>query len=159
MKLINKLTYSILILNILLIGCTTLPTHEVMKSEVASFKLPKLPSENQALVYVVRPSGIGGLIRFNVFVDDEEPISEMGYTRSSQYIYFTVKPGKRKLFSKAENTAELEIDAKAGDVIFVKQDPSMGLIMARNSINNINEIEGTYHVKTLQLGTILKTEK
>lgn len=142
-----------------LTGCATLPSPEKMKAETASFELPKKPDEGKALVYVVRPSGMGGLIRFNVFVDDQEAASEMGYTRSSQYIYFHVTPGDHKIMSKAENWAEAKISAKAGDIIFIEQEPSMGVIMARNSIARIDELPGKYYVKTLGLGTVIKTDK
>lgn len=142
-----------------LTGCATLPSPEAMKAETASFQLPKLPDAGKAMVYVVRPSGPGGLIRFNVFVDDQEAASEMGFTRGSQYIYFHVTPGDHKIYSKAENWAEAQISAKAGEVVFIQQEPSMGVIMARNSITKIEELPGKYHVKKLELGTILKTEK
>ncbi|MES2533703.1 MAG: DUF2846 domain-containing protein [Pseudomonadota bacterium] len=130
-----------------------------MKADTASFELPKSPEPGKAIVYMVRPSGVGGLVRFNVFVDDQEAASEMGYTRSSQYIYFNVTPGKHKIYSKAENWAEAEVTANSGDVIYIRQEPSMGLIMARNSISKIEGYEGKYHVKNLTLGTLLKTDK
>ena len=107
----------------------------------------------------LRVAVLGGLIRFNVFVDDQEAASEMGYTRGSQYIYFHVTPGDHKIYSKAENWAEAQISAKAGDVIFIQQEPTMGIIMARNSISKIEELPGKYHVKKLELGTIVKTGK
>jgi len=142
-----------------LVGCASLPSPEVMKAETASFQLPKLPEAGKAMVYVVRPALLGWLIRFNVFVDDQEATSEMGYTRSKQYIYFQVAPGEHKIYSKAENWAEAQISAKAGEVIFIQQEPSMGFIMARNSISTIEELSGKYQVKTLELGTIIKTDK
>jgi Protein of unknown function (DUF2846) len=142
-----------------LTGCASLPSPEVMKAETATFQLPKLPDPGKAIIYVVRPSGLGGLIRFNVFVDDQEAQSEMGYTRSSQYIYFQVPPGERKIYSKAENWAEALVSAQAGDVIYIQQEPAMGFIMARNSIFKLEDYQGKYHVKTLSLGTIIKNEK
>jgi len=140
-------------------GCATLPSPEEMKKETASFQLPKSPEAGKAVVYVVRPTELGGLIRFNVFVDDKEDSSEMGYTRGSQYIYFNLAPGDHKIFSKAENWAETDVSANAGDVIFIQQEPSMGIIMARNSLVRIEALPGTYYVKTLKLGTIGKTDK
>lgn len=142
-----------------LTGCATLPSPEVMKAETASYQLPKTPEPGKAIVYVVRPSGLGGLIRFNVFVDDQEPASEMGYTRSSQYIYFSVPPGEHKIYSKAENWAETLITAKPNDIIFIQQEPQMGIVMARNNIFKLEDYEGKYHVKTLEVGTILKDHK
>ncbi|HSD36690.1 MAG TPA: DUF2846 domain-containing protein [Rhodocyclaceae bacterium] len=143
----------------LVTGCASVPTPDEMKSQVAGFALPKLPESGKAIVYVVRPSGVGPLIRFNVFVDDQEDASEMGYTRGSQYIYFNLKPGKHKILSKAENWAEAEVDAKAGDIIFIQQDASMGFLMARNSVMSIPDYQGKYHVKSLVLGTIAKSDK
>jgi hypothetical protein len=83
----------------------------------------------------------------------------MGYTRGGQYIHFFITPGKHVIFSKAENWAEINIDAKEGNVIFIKQNPSMGFIMARNSLELIEEIEGKYHVKNTEIGEIIKVRK
>ena len=143
----------------LFIGCTTIPTIDVMKAETANFNLPYVPQTNNAVVYVTRPSDLGGLIRFNVFVDNQEDASEVGFTRNNQYIYCFVKPGEHKIYSKAENWAEILINPKAGETVFLRQEPAMGIIMARNSLFKIDDHEGKFHVKTLNLGTILKTEK
>jgi hypothetical protein len=159
-----KLTkLSILLLGLcgaaVLSGCATAPTPDAMRQAVINFDVPKKPENGMAMVYVVRPSGLGGAIRFNVFVDDQEAPSEVGYTRGGQYIYFNVTPGNHKLYSKAENWADAEISVKAGDIVYIHQEPSMGFIMARNTIYKVEEYEGKYGVKTLQLGTIEKTQK
>ena len=130
-----------------------------MKAEVATYQLPKMPEPGKAICYVVRPSGLGGLVRFNVFVDDQLDASEVGYTRASQYVYFNLSPGNHKIYSKAENWAEVEVTAKAGDTIFVQQETAMGFIMARNNLSKLEDYQGKYLVKTLSLGTILKAEK
>ena len=141
-------------------GCATkLPPRDQMKSETAAFQLPRMPSEEMAIVYVVRPSALGGLVRFNVFVDDQEEASEVGYTRAREYIYFEVKPGEHKVYSKAENWAENLISAKAGDIVFLQQRVYMGFLMARNDLNKIDETEGAYQVKNLTLGTLIKPSK
>lgn len=153
------ITYLILLSVALFSGCATLPAPDVMKAETANFQLPKLPDQGTALVYVVRPSGLGGLIRFNVFLDDQQDASEMGYTRASQYIYFRLPPGEHKIYSKAENWGETAVSAKAGDIIYIKQEPEMGIIMARNSIQQIDELQGKYHIMKLNVGTIIKVDK
>lgn len=140
-------------------GCATLPSPEAIKAEVAGYQLPKLPEPGKAIVYVVRPSALGTLVRFNVFVDDQEANSEMGYNRGSQYIYFNITPGEHTILSKAENWAELRVTASAGDIFYIQQDAEMGLIMARNSILRLADDVGKYHVKKLTLGTILRAEK
>ncbi|HET9646594.1 MAG TPA: DUF2846 domain-containing protein [Burkholderiaceae bacterium] len=130
-----------------------------MKAETANYQLPKLPEQGKAMVYVVRPSPLGGLVRFNVFLDDQEAQSEMGYTRSSQYVYFSIQPGPHKVYSKAENWAEVSFSANAGDIIFIQQEAAMGIVMARNNLFKLDDLQGKYHVKTLTLGTVLKAEK
>lgn len=142
-----------------LFGCATLPRPDEMKASVAMYQLPKLPEAGKAIVYVVRPSSLGKVIRFNVFIDNQEPESEVGYTRGGQYIYFNLTPGDHQILSKAENWAEANVSAKAGDILFIQQEPSMGIIMARNSIIKIQDYEGKYHVKNLELGTIIKADK
>jgi hypothetical protein len=141
---------------LLLGGCASLPSAEAMKAETANYTLPKLPEPGKALIYVVRPSALGTLIRFNVFLNDQEAQSEMGYTRGSQYIYFSVPPGEHKVYSKAENWAESVVTARAGDIIFIQQEPTMGLVMARNNLFRLEELQGKYHVKTLSVGMVIK---
>lgn len=131
-----KTVMKIMIISVVLFfaGCAALPPPAQMREEVVDFKLPKLPEDGKAIVYIVRPSSLGGIIRFNVFVDDKEPESEMGYTRGSQYIYFNLEPGEHQVLSKAENWAVTNLTAASGDIIFIQQEPSMGFLMARNSL-------------------------
>ena len=140
-----------------LTGCATLPSPEVMKAETASFQLPKLPDPGKAIVYVVRPSPLGGLVRFNVFLNDQNDDAEMGHTRASQYIYFSVPAGRHRIYSKAENWAEIDVTVRDGQVVYLQQETQLGIIMARNALSELDETLGKYHVKTLQPGVLLKT--
>jgi len=117
-------------------GCTTLPSTSEMKAEILNYQLPQMPQEGKAIVYVVPPSQLGTLVRFNVFLDDQEDNSEMGYTRGAQYIYFAVAPGDHKVYSKAENWAEIEINTKPGDVMFIQQDPVYGNSHGKKQYNH-----------------------
>lgn len=156
----KKLLVSLFWIAILLSGCaTSLPSVEAMKADSETVVLPKLPEANMAMIYVFRPSQLGGLVRFNVFVNDQEQDSEVGYTRGGQYIYFQLKPGTYKILSKAENWAETVIEPKADDILFIQQEPSMGFVMARNSIFKVAEYEGKYHIKRLSPGTIIRPSK
>ena len=143
----------------LLTGCASLPSIDVMKAETATYQPPKLPEEGKAIVYIVRPSLVGTLVRFNVFVDDKEDASKMGYNRGNEYIHFNVTPGQHKILSKAKNWAEAEINANAGDIVFIQQDANLGFVMARNTIFKIDDYVGKCHVKTLTLDKIIKTDK
>ena len=139
-----------------LVGCASIPPIDQMKKDIADYQLPKTPEQGKAMVYVVRPGITGGMIRFNVFVDNKNPESETGYTRASQYIYFNVSPGEHQILSKAENWAAANINVKPNEIIFLQQNAEMGIVMARNLIFQINDYEGKYHVKRLSLGTIKK---
>lgn len=156
-------TFLIVCVITILTGCAGLPSPEVMKAEAATYQLPKLPEAGKAIVYVVRPDGDDGHIRFNIFVDNQEASSEMGYTRGIQYIYFNLLPGEHNIYSKAENWAEVAVSAKAGDIIFLQQEATWGFIIARNNLFKIEDYQGKYHVKRLEyikrVGTIIKSDK
>ena len=143
-----------------LVGCASLPSPEVMKAETATFRLPS-PSTaaGRAVVYVVRPSGLAGMIPFEVYVDDREATSRMGYTWSGQFILFALDPGEHRILSKAENWAELVITAHANERIFIEQTPTLGVVVSRNRLAQIGELEGRYRVKTLSPGTIVQVVK
>jgi hypothetical protein len=94
-----------------------------------------------------------------VFLDDKEADSEMGYNRGNQYIYFFVTPGKHVISSKAENWADMPINVKAGEVVYLKQEVEMGFAVARNSLKVLSDLEGRYLVKDASLGTVAKESK
>lgn len=151
---------AVLLIGLLLGGCTTpLPPQAQMQRDIEGHQLPYKPSAANSVVYVVRPSSMGTAVRFNVFLDDQDPASEMGYNRGGQYIYFSTTPGAHKLFSVAENTPELAFDIKPGEVIYIQQKVYPGIIMARNDLSILPATEGQWRVKTLSLGTIIKTQK
>ncbi len=159
MKKTRILAFAAVVLVFITAGCATMPTQEQMDADIAGYTLPKQPAPTSALVYVVRPSGVGPIIRFNVFLDNIEDASEMGYTRGSQYIYFFVSPGRHIIYSKAENWAKITVTADPREVIFIKQVPHMGIFMARNSLEQIPDEEGKYFVKHASRGTIEKEQK
>lgn len=143
----------------LLYGCASSPSVEKMQAEVADYALPKAATTDKGLVYVVRPSNAGMAVRFNVFLDDQEAESEMGYNRGNQYIYFYVTPGAHTISSKAENWAEMPVTVKAGEVVYLKQEVEIGIVMARNSLKQLSDLEGRYLVKDAGVGTIIKESK
>jgi len=123
-----------------------------MKDQIANYQVPKLPEDRKAIVYIVRPSPYDPS-GFNVFLDTQEPNSEMGCTMPKQYIYFDLTPGEHKIFSKAENWAEMNVLVKEGDIIFIQQEPTMGVIRTKNKLLTLQDYEGKYYVKTLNRGT------
>lgn len=145
----------LLFLGFVLFGCVSLPQPEEMKAQVAAYQLPKLPEDGKAIVYVVRPSAYLEDVRLKVFLDNQNPNSEVGSTLGNHYIYFNLVPGEHKILSKGENLAETNVTAKAGDIIFIQQEPAMPILSSvRNKLSVLNDYEGKYHVKNLTKGTI-----
>jgi len=62
-----------------------------------------------------------------------------------------------ELLIKGDSSSDISL--QSGDVVFIQQDAQMGILMARNSIAKIEGYTGKYHVKHLDLGTVIKTEK
>jgi len=149
----------VITLALLFAGCAPFPPPAQMREEVVNFKLPKLPEAGKAIVYIIRPMSTGCITSFNVFVDDKESESEMGYTRCRQYIYFNLEPGDHKILSKAENWAEINLTAASNDIIFIRQDAYVVFLMPRNSLSKLQDYKAKYYVKHLKLGTIIKTDK
>jgi hypothetical protein len=125
-----------------------------MIQEAGEYELPGPREAGKAMVYVVRPSSVGALIRFNVYVGEFTDEFEAGSTRGNQHLYFTASPGELKVFSQAENKAEIPLVLKADSTYFIRQDAKMGIIMARNSLTLVDSVEGKYHVKKTGPGTI-----
>ena len=94
--------------------------------------------EGKALIYIIRPSFFGKLIKFKVYCGTEY----IGYTRGQNYLYAFLKPGKHNLISKAENKSELQLDIEADKTYYVKQKVSFGFIKSRNKLILLNETEG-----------------
>ncbi len=94
------------------------------------------------------------MVKFNVFLDNKDAKSEVGYTHGNNYIFFSVDPKKHVIFSKAENWDDVTIEPKAGEIIFIKQTPTWGFVYARNNLSIVDETEGKYSVKNSNIGTI-----
>lgn len=138
-----------------LVSCAV--SRQQMEQNIAGYNLPHKPEKGEGVIYVVRPSGVGALVRFNVYLDVHTNDNEMGWNRGSQFIYIFAKSGEHKLFSLAENNEEMTVNVKEGQPTFIRQDAYMGLIMARNGLTVVDEVEGKYWVKNLSEGKIIKT--
>lgn len=159
MKLTNLTSLSLLLLVLIgLSGCATLPTPDEMQSDIQGYNLPKLPKSGNAIVYIVRPSSLGGLINFKVYVDEKIPEQKKGSTKGGQYIYFELEPGDHQIISQAENKAYVNVTVQAGDIVFIHQEPVPGILFAQNKVFKLHDYEGKYHVKHLKLGRLINSE-
>ncbi|HUN53745.1 MAG TPA: hypothetical protein VMU29_01180 [Smithella sp.] len=135
---------------ILFWSCASMPQPEEMRAQAAGYQLPKLPDEGKAMVYVVRPSTKFGFAILHVYIDNREPASEIGNTKGCRYINFNITPGVHTIFSEGENWSEVQVSAKAGDIIFLMQEPAMPILHgARNKLVSLQDYEGKYYVKMM----------
>lgn len=89
-----------------------------------------------------------------LFLNDQEHAFGVGNARDSQHISFPVEPGQHTVYSKAENWASIDVDVAPGETVFIRQHAKMGLVMARNTLSLLNELEGEYFVKETNPGTM-----
>ena len=153
----------LVLLGVLLVaGCSRMehPSPKVMKADIGTYKLPHQAKEGKAIVYILRPETAQPSENFYVYLDSVKPENKMGHTNGKQYIYFYVTPGKHTIYSDAERIKSIDIQAKAGDIIFLEQEVIMGYFIADEILHNDYDLlTGTYMMKSLSLGTVIKTEK
>src|SRR5688500_9439029 len=139
--------FNLIALSLLITACATYPTQKEMETEVKNYQLPGKPNKGEGIVYVGRPESMGGLVKFNVWLEKECKKTEMGWTRGSQHIYFYLPAGPHKLLSVAENTDDILIEVREGQPLFVEQEPHMGFLYARNSLHLRDDLKGRYMMK------------
>lgn len=146
----------LLLLAFFLVSCASV-TKQQMAEQAKNYNLPFQPNKDEGIVYVLRPSYLGTIVRFNVFYNQASENAEIGWTRGGQYVYFFAKPGEHVFYSSAENTASIKVKVDAGKATFIKQEPTMGFIMARNNLYEVDEVEAKYHLMKLTTGNIIMT--
>jgi len=95
-----------------LLSCTGCAGHSMYMKPATTLLQP---TENEALVRFMRPSGLGFAVNFNV-LDGEKVIGNS--VAMSQFDYL-VEPGKHLFIATAENKVFLEADLEAGKTYYV----------------------------------------
>ena len=114
----------------------------------------KIKSAENAKIYVLRPSILANIIKMEVFCDR----NFIGETGPKSYLCWEVKEGKHTIRSTSENEEIIKIDAKAGKTYYIKQIPRMGFVIARVSLENLDEKEGQAILKKLKKPRLNYTE-
>lgn len=100
-------------------GCSLVPLAEASRdAELKTF--PVAPGT--AGLYIYRNDAVGALVRVDVKLNG----APLGRTATQTYLYRELAPGKHKIESVSENDETLEVDAKAGTLVFVRQDLTLG---------------------------------
>ncbi len=107
------------------------------------------PTPGQALVFVVRPTGLGGKIQTKVAVDGVW----MGVNRAKNYFFFALEPGEHYICSKAENRSVVALTVEGGKTYYIQQKIRMGLMKARNTLEVLDEQAGSKALGDSHLST------
>lgn len=113
------------------------------------------PPEGKALVYVMRPTSFGSIVKMGVTANGQY----IGATGGRRYIYTVLDPGKYVFESKAENTSEVHIVLEAGKTYYFEQVVKMGILMARNELVRLDDIEGRKKLSQCSLSNDLGKQK
>jgi hypothetical protein len=101
----------------------------------------------QVAVYVFRNESMGAAVKMDVIVNGRN----IGETAANTFLYAEVPPGKVSVASKAENTDTIELEAKAGDVVYLWQEVKMGLMFARTKLHIVPAEQGQKGVRETKL--------
>jgi Protein of unknown function (DUF2846) len=108
------------------------------EADAKSFKV----DSTRGRIYIVRPGqrfGHAAGVAFPVVVDG----AIVGANGNATFIYVDVPPGVHRVSSQTrENYASVEIDAKAGQLYFVDQRPTSGLLSARVRLTLVDTSSG-----------------
>jgi hypothetical protein len=85
------------------------------------------PHPEKALVYFMRPSGMGFAINFQIWDSDHF----VGLSQAKSYFAYECNPGKHLFLGFAENKVALEADLEAGKLYYVGTNVRMGAWKAR----------------------------
>lgn len=103
----------------------------------AQAKTFQAPAEKAAL-YVYRNENFGAAIPMTVSVNGKV----LGQTAAKTYFLLNLAPGKYDVEGHAENLSTVPITAEAGKRYYVWQEVKMGMWMARNLLQQVDEERG-----------------
>jgi Protein of unknown function (DUF2846) len=116
-----KKSFAAIVFALCVSGCSLVPLADNTRdAELKTF--PVVP--DAASLYIYRDDPAGALVRVDVKLNGEL----LGKTATLTYLHRTLAPGKHTIESVSENNAKLEVEAKAGQLIFVRQELTIGLV-------------------------------
>ena len=102
-------------------GCSLVP----MADDKSDAELKTFPiAPDAASLYIYRNDPAGALVRVDVKLNGVT----LGKTATLTYLHRRIAPGKHKIESVSENNETLEVEARPGALIFVRQELTLGLV-------------------------------
>ena len=110
-----------IVLIFLIVGCAGSSKYMAKAAPVTA------PSADKALVYFMRPSGLGFAINFQIWDGDRF----IGLSQAKSYFGYQCDPGKHLFIGIAENKRGIEADLEAGKSYYIITQVRMGGWRAR----------------------------
>ena len=117
----NYLRIVLLIIPILIAGCAGTSQYMVKATPIEG------PSSGKAVVYFMRPSGVGFAINFQIWDGDHF----IGLSQAKSYFAYQCDPGTHLFIGMAENKRGIEADLEAEKSYFIITQVRMGAFRAR----------------------------
>lgn len=118
-----------------LTSCRSVPMASVQEDTVGkSFK----PNPDGARIYLYRNELFGGEIKIDVALDGQP----VGKTLPNTYLLLDVPVGNHSILSESENKDVLDINAEKGKIYYVWQEVKLGMWLARNKLQLVDEATG-----------------
>lgn len=96
-------------------------------------KVQAYTQDSTATIYIMRPTVIGAAMKIPVSINGQD----VGKLGSLKYIKYTVPAGAVSVKAKMENADEVEIQAEAGKMYYVKMAVVPGIITVRISLKEL----------------------
>lgn len=112
----------------------------------------KAVATGTGMIYILRPLNDQSLASMTVTLDDTQAASIKGSTNGGQYLVFPVSAGKHTLYSLAENRAELAVEVKDGETLYILQNASYGFGSAISELKQLDQAAGLKMLPTLRPG-------
>lgn len=115
-------------------GCAQVPLAPPAEdTEAKQFQ----PVRNKSVIYLYRNEYMGAAVSMEVTLDGKFK----GKTGAQTYFKWVVNPGKHTITSEAENTDTLTLKTVKNKIYCIWQEVKMGLLYARNSIQQVGSAE------------------
>ncbi|NQD94987.1 DUF2846 domain-containing protein [Pseudomonas sp. CrR25] len=125
-------------------GCASVPMADASRdAQAKTFNAPA----DKANIYVYRNENMGAAVKMDVSLNDQK----VGQTVADTYLLLTVPSGQHTLKSNAENESVLQLTTEAGKNYFVWQEVKMGVLYARNKLQQVDDATGREGVSECKL--------
>jgi len=107
------------------------------------------PSAGKGMIYVLRPTGVGGKVQTKLAVDGDWK----GANRGNNYFFLELAPGDHDFCSQAENRSLMTVKVEAGKTYYIQQHVTMGFLKAGNSLEVMDDAVAKEKLAKLNLAT------